>query len=91
MNYFNKLGNYVKSAIDNRKTDEIEKGICSIQDMSSNNAPPQVDTTKSKTSMLAFFSQGKTAQSASTADNYKEIFSYNPNPTHTISNKKPPE
>ena len=91
MNYFNKLGNYVKSAIDNRKTDEIEKGICSIQDMSSNNAPPQVDTTKSKTSMMAFFSQGKTAQSASTADNYKEIFSYNPNPTHTISNKKPPE
>ena len=91
MNYFNKLGNYVKSAIDNRKTDEIEKGICSIQDMSSNNAPQPVDTNKSKTSMSAFFSQGKNAQSASTADNYKEIFSYNPNPTHTISNKKPPE
>ena len=111
MNYLNKFGNFVnkgindikynvKSAINSQKTDEIEKGICSIHDMSSTStqqSQPKPDKPQPKTSMSAFFTQGKSVQQqqqpqpSSTADNYKEIFSYNPNPSYTITNKKPPE
>ena len=124
MNYLNKFGNFVnkgindikynvKSAINSQKTDEIEKGICSIHDMSSTStqqpSQPKPDKPQPKTSMAAFFTQGKAAQQqqqsqtqhsqptpqpqppSSTADNYKEIFSYNPNPSYTITNKKPPQ